>query len=168
MEQNIKESKLTTFISTKQVQAEPMNELQAVELGYARPNDDHHEWRQGYHIIYPDGYHSWCPLHEFNKSYRPADTFIERLKIEFEDLHVRLCNLQKFRDTQEYLELPEQQRELLFAQWALMDAYHTILIRRIELLEGDTLPDFPTVAYSAHPCNEVDVDGECGNCKRTD
>ena len=46
------------YISIKEVQAEPMNELQAVELGYARPNEDNHEWREGYHVVYPDGYHS--------------------------------------------------------------------------------------------------------------
>lgn len=164
MEQNINKSNLITFISKKQVQAEPMSEYQAVELGYARPNKDNHEWRQGYHIIYPDGYHSWCPLSEFMKSYKPAETVLERLTIEFEDLHVRLHKLEEFRSTSRYLELPDPQRELLFAQWALMDAYHSILIRRIEFLTGDILPDLGNTQCAANPyCGIANVDGECSN-----
>lgn len=45
------------YIVTKQVKAEPMNELAAVENGYARKNEDNHEWREYYHVQYinPDG-----------------------------------------------------------------------------------------------------------------
>lgn len=39
------------YISKKLVRARPMNELEAVNLGYARPNDDHHEWREGYYVL---------------------------------------------------------------------------------------------------------------------
>ena len=48
---------MKTYIGTKQVKAEPMNELAAVEKGYARKNEDNHEWREGYHVQYtnPDG-----------------------------------------------------------------------------------------------------------------
>ena len=56
---------MKTYIGTKQVRAEPMDELAAVEKGYARKNEDNHEWRQGYHVQYanPDGstYDSWSP-----------------------------------------------------------------------------------------------------------
>ena len=56
---------MKTYIGTKQVKAEPMDELAAVEKGYARKNEDSHEWRQGYHVQYanPDGstYDSWSP-----------------------------------------------------------------------------------------------------------
>lgn len=38
---------MKTYIGTKQVKAEPMNELAAVEKGYARKNEDNHEWREG-------------------------------------------------------------------------------------------------------------------------
>ena len=39
---------MKTYIGNKKVQAERMNEYEAVELGYARPNKDNHEWREGY------------------------------------------------------------------------------------------------------------------------
>lgn len=42
---------MKTYIGTKQVKAEPMDELAAVEKGYARKNEDSHEWRQGYHVL---------------------------------------------------------------------------------------------------------------------
>lgn len=52
---------MKTYIGTKQVKAEPMNELAAVENGYARKNEDNHEWR------------SWSPKQVFEKSYNVCD-----------------------------------------------------------------------------------------------
>lgn len=68
---------MKTYIGTKQVKAEPMDELAAVEKGYARKNEDNHEWRQGYHVQYanPDGstYDSWSPKDVFERSYNVCD-----------------------------------------------------------------------------------------------
>ncbi len=68
---------MKTYIGTKQVKAEPMDELAAVEKGYARKNEDNHEWRQGYHVQYtnPDGttYDSWSPKQVFESSYNLCD-----------------------------------------------------------------------------------------------
>ena len=68
---------MKTYIGTKQVKAEPMNELAAVEKGYARKNEDNHEWREGYHVQYtnPDGstYDSWSPKSVFESSYNVCD-----------------------------------------------------------------------------------------------
>lgn len=61
-------------------------EYEAVQLGYARPNEDNHEWREGYHVIYPDGYHSWSPLNVFNAAYKLAETHIDRMIIESYEL----------------------------------------------------------------------------------
>lgn len=65
---------MKTYIGTKQVKAEPMNELAAVEKGYARKNEDNHEWREGYHVQYtnPDGstYDSWSPKSVFEQAYK--------------------------------------------------------------------------------------------------
>ncbi len=68
---------MKTYIGTKQVKAEPMDELAAVEKGFARKNEDNHEWRQGYHVQYtnPDGsvYDSWSPKDVFERSYNVCD-----------------------------------------------------------------------------------------------
>lgn len=131
------------YISRKEVQAEPMDELQAVELGYARPNEDNHEWRQGYHVLYPDGYHSWCPKNQFEKSNKPAETALDRMKIEFGELHERVCKLEDFRYSAAYQDLPEIQQQMLYAQYSLMDAYHRILVSRIEMMSEKELPEDP-------------------------
>lgn len=153
------------YISIKEVQAEPMNELQAVELGYARPNEDNHEWREGYHVVYPDGYHSWCPKNIFEKSNQPAETVLDRLKIEYGELHVRLRKLEDFRYSPKYIELPEDQQQMLYAQYAIMDAYHTILIARIESLDNKELPDFPDKPiFNSAPCCNPDGEPCCEPC----
>lgn len=68
---------MKTYIGTKQVKAEPMNELVAAEKGYARKNKDNHEWREGYHVQYtnPDDttYDSWSPKQVFESSYNVCD-----------------------------------------------------------------------------------------------
>lgn len=74
------------YIGKKEVQAERMNEYEAVKLGYARPNEDNHEWREGYHVVYEDGYHSWSPKNVFEAAYNQSETFLDRLRIEAEEL----------------------------------------------------------------------------------
>ena len=73
---------LKQYTGTKQVMAEPMDELAAVEKGFARKNEDNHEWRQGYHVQYtnPDGsaYDSWAPKQVFEQTYRTSETFLDR------------------------------------------------------------------------------------------
>lgn len=78
------------YIGTKVVKAEKMNELTASEKGFARSNEDNHEWRQGYHVQYtnPDGstYDSWSPENVFKEAYHEVKgmnfgEIIEALKI---------------------------------------------------------------------------------------
>lgn len=86
---------MKTYVGTKTVKAEPMNELAAVEKGYARKNEDNHEWREGYHVQYtnPDGsiYNSWSPKSVFEKAYRVAETPADRIKIEFGETVMRFA-----------------------------------------------------------------------------
>lgn len=83
------------YVGTKTVKAEPMNELAAVEKGYARENKDNHEWREGYHVQYTnsDGsiYDSWYPKSVFEKAYQVAETPLDRIKIELEELNTRFA-----------------------------------------------------------------------------
>lgn len=82
---------MKTYVGTKTVKAEPMNELAAVEKGYARKNKDNHEWREGYHVQYtnPDGsiYDSWSPKSVFEKAYRVAEAPADHIKIQLEELN---------------------------------------------------------------------------------
>jgi hypothetical protein len=86
---------MQTYVGTKMVKAEPMNELAAAKRGYARKNEDNHEWREGYHVQYtnPDGsvYDSWSPKSVFEKAYRVAETPADRIKIEFGETVMRFA-----------------------------------------------------------------------------
>lgn len=122
------------YISRKEVLAEPMDELQAVELGYARPNEDNHEWRQGYHVLYPDGYHSWCPKKQFEESNRCAETFVNRLFIEQDELHERIKSLKSFMYTEKFNSLEPAQRICMERQLGAMSSYNSILQEIISLI----------------------------------
>ena len=123
------------YIGKKEVQAEHMNELEAVELGYARPNEDNHEWREGYHIVYEDGYHSWSPKNVFESAYKSSETFLDRLRIETEELAEKQSKLNDFFGSEKFKELPWEQQRFLEAQFGAMLSYLTILQVRLEYLE---------------------------------
>lgn len=135
---------MKVYIGTKHVKASPMDEAIAVEKGYARQNEDNHEWRQGYHVQYanPDGstYDSWCPKPVFEQAYRLADTFIDRLQIEHDELKTRLSSLDKFL-SQGYennaKKIGGKQSAMLISQRYAMKTYLDILESRIDNLTTD-------------------------------
>lgn len=139
-------TKLKKYIGTKEVMAAPMDEVTAVTKGFARKNEDNHEWRSGYHVQYtnPDGstYDSWSPKDVFEKSYQVAEDFKDRLIIEFKELKERFNKLDAFFDEKDYDKVVEicgpAQTALMLSQYHAMRHYHDILKTRIELLE-----DFP-------------------------
>ena len=59
----------------------------------------------GYEVVYEDGYKSWSPKEAFEKAYKVADTFLDRLNVEDTDLAEKYekCHAfvesDKFRDT---------------------------------------------------------------------
>lgn len=72
-------SVLKNYIGVKMVLADPMTiaryrEWQAANLdvrsGIIKSDVDHDE---GYRVVYPDGYVSWCPKDEFEKANRRTD-----------------------------------------------------------------------------------------------
>lgn len=136
-------TKLKKYIGTKEVMATPMDEATAVAKGFARKNEDNHEWRSGYHVQYtnPDGstYDSWSPKDVFEKSYQVAEDFKDRLIIEFKELKERFNKLDAFLDENDYDKVIEicgpAQTALMFSQYHAMRLYHDILKTRIELLE---------------------------------
>lgn len=119
------------YIGTKTVMAEPMNEFKAVELGYARPNEDHHEWREGYHVSYPDNYHSWSPKDVFEASYKCAETFLDRLLIEHAELRAKVIGLKEFLYSKPFNELSKFQQKMLVRQFSAMTSYLECLDERL-------------------------------------
>lgn len=132
---------MKTYIGTKQVKAEPMNELAAVENGYARKNEDNHEWREGYHVQYtnPDGstYDSWSPAEPFEKAYKLSETFIDRLYIECTELVKRAEKCNDFLASDKVKELDRTSQALLYVQSGLMDQYSFVLGDRIAIVRKE-------------------------------
>lgn len=136
-------TKLKKYIGTKEVMAAPMDKATAEAKGFARKNEDNHEWRSGYHVQYtnPNGstYDSWSPKDVFEKSYQVAEDFKDRLIIEFKELKERFNKLDAFLYEKDYDKVVEicgpAQTALMFSQYHAMRHCHDILKTRIELLE---------------------------------
>lgn len=123
------------YVGTKTVKAEPMNELAAVEKGYARKNKDNHEWREGYHVQYtnPDGsiYDSWSPKSVFEKAYRVAEAPADHIKIQLEELNTRFAKGIEFLSNESYA-LIYTTKALLSAQVETEREYSYLLNDRLE------------------------------------
>ena len=136
-------TKLKKYIGTKEVMAAPMDEATAVTKGFARKNEDNHEWRSGYHVQYtnPDGstYDSWSPKDVFEKSYQVAEDFKDRLIIELKELKERSNKLNAFLTGYGYDKIVKErapaQTVLMISQCHAMRHYYSILKTRINLLE---------------------------------
>lgn len=136
-------TKLKKYIGTKEVMAAPMDEATAVTKGFARKNEDNHEWRSGYHVQYtnPDGstYDSWSPKEVFEKSYQVAEDFKDRLIIELKELKERSNKLNAFLTGYGYDKIVKEcgpaQTALMISQCHAMRHYYSILQTRINLLE---------------------------------
>ena len=90
------------YIGTKQIEAEPMTMGDAYKKGLLQagwvPNESEKS-NAGYHVKYQDGYESWSPAEPFEKAYKCADTFIDRLYIEHSDLMEKFEKCATFVDS---------------------------------------------------------------------
>lgn len=155
---------LKTYQGTKIVQAEPMNELVAVENGWCRPNEDNHEWREGYHVVYPDGYHSWSPKDVFEASYQLAETHIDRMRIEYAELTEKIQKLDKFiYEHPTFRELSKDEQSLLYKQQMGMRTYATALYERIAYIDcvSPTVPENSPEEGQCYKPADVPEEGQC-------
>lgn len=65
---------MKAFVGAKIILAEPMDELtfshQIRASNEVTEIDKNGKSREGYHVIYPDNYHSWSPKDVFEAAYR--------------------------------------------------------------------------------------------------
>lgn len=73
----------------------------------------------------------------FEQAYKVADTFVDRLIIERDELNERLNKLRQFIESPKFVEIvtDEYQRLLLSKQESRMHEYLEILNERIKLLQ---------------------------------
>lgn len=125
------------YIGTKQVSATPAWRI----YGKVYPKDGEvprsMNREDGYKVVYEDGYESWSPKDVFEKAYKVAETFLDRLMIERKELAEKLEKLCLFTDSPKFIDVvkDENQRELLIKQRDYMGEYLNILNQRIKTLE---------------------------------
>lgn len=125
------------YIGTKQVSATPAWRID----GKVYPKDGEvprsMNREDGYKVVYEDGYESWSPKDVFEKAYKVAETFLDRLMIERKELAEKLEKLCLFTDSPKFMDVvkDKNQRELLIKQRDYMGEYLNILNQRIKTLE---------------------------------
>ena len=131
------------YIGTKEVNAKPMNADEAEKLGY---NINSHIHEDGYEVTYKDGYKSWSPKLIFDEAYNRSETFLDRLKIEHDELFSKFEKCAQFVDSDKFREVIKDNYSafLLSLQRDVMGRYLSILEQRIDITNGDneimTLP----------------------------
>lgn len=139
------------FIGTKQVEAEPMTMGDAYEKGLLQvgrvPNESE-KTLPGYHVKYTDGYESWSPAEPFEKAYRCAETFLDRLKIEHKECFDRFEKCNVFVNSEKFREILKDDYSafLLYVQRILMGYYTEILELRMDSAEGKEIPSVPRMS----------------------
>ena len=132
------------YIGTKQIEAEPMTRGDACEKHLLRekPSTENFD-DEGYHVRYEDGYESWSPKDTFEKAYKIADTFLDRLHIEMRDLYEKMDKLSPFIESGKIDEIvtDKYQNHLLRLQHRIMSRYINVLECRIGRLDGS--PEAP-------------------------
>lgn len=130
-------SKMKKYIGTKQIEAEPMTMGEAYEKNLLRarrvPNESEKD-KAGYHTKYEDGYESWSPAEPFEKAYKVADTPLDRMIIEYDELKQKIDKLDVFLDSEKFKTLDEKVKGLLSSQYHIMIAYSIVLSERMRLM----------------------------------
>lgn len=139
MEIKVKKIIFKKYTGTKTVCAAPMTKADAekllgISISPATPGND------GYLVEYPDGYRSWSPAKTFEGAYRVAETHLDRMKIELDELNERLCkatsDLYKKESSLQANPACEPLWGSLREQVNIMLAYADILTTRIRQLVG--------------------------------
>ena len=125
------------YIGTKQIEAEPMTMGEAYEknlLQAGRVPNESEKTKAGYHVKYEGGYESWSPAEPFEKAYKVADTPLDRMVIEYDELKQKIDKLDVFLDSEKFKILDEKVKGLLSSQYHIMIAYSIVLSERMRLM----------------------------------
>lgn len=121
------------YLGTKLVTAKPMTRPEAeVVLGRVIKPAKHSYSIEGYLVQYEDGYRSWSPKEVFDKAYKPADNFIDRMIIERDELQGRLLGLTNSLMSEGFHEkVGDKQFYWMQEQRNAMEIYVGVLNKRI-------------------------------------
>lgn len=135
------------YTGTKTVKAAPMTMGEAYERKLlkegVRPSECETD-KAGYLVEYEGGYQSWSPANVFDKAYKPSETFLDRLQIEYAELEERFDKCNNFIISGKADSLDTISKALLYVQVDLIEQYLFILGDRIGIAGkvGATLTSF--------------------------
>lgn len=129
------------YIGTKEVSATPAWQID----GTIYPKDGvvprSMNRKDGYKVVYEDGYESWSPKDVFEEAYKPSDTVLDRLKIERNELKERIEKIEALLENgiNEVVKKAGgvPQAVLLILQDSYMVTYLKVLETRIDLMEDN-------------------------------
>lgn len=127
------------YIGTKMVNAEPMTKGEAFEKNLLKTGVEvtaEESTQDGYKVEYEDGYISWSPKEVFEKAYKLAETFQDRLQIEECELNDKINKLHHFMQGEKFAALNEVQRNYMSEQYSIMVKYQAVLKKRISYEEN--------------------------------
>lgn len=121
------------YIGTKQIEAEPMTMGEAdrnhlIAVGEKLSKEE--QSIEGYHTKYDDGVESWLPKDMFEKTYKVADTPLDRMHIESRELGDKSEKLSIFIESEKFNELDGVTQGMLKVQRRMMYNYWQILNHR--------------------------------------
>lgn len=118
------------YLGTKLVTAKPMTRVEA-EVILGKPAKQEYSG-EGYLVRYEDGYQSWSPKEVFDKAYKPADNFLDRLIIERDEVQQRLSSLTSALMQEDFQEkVGSKQYYWMQEQRNAMEIYVEVLNKRI-------------------------------------
>ena len=127
------------YIGTKHIEAEPMTMGEAYEKNLLQagrvPNESEKD-NAGYHVKYEDGYESWSPAEPFEKAYEVAETPLDRMTIEENELTDRILKLTSFISGNKFKELDSTTTAMLISQHESMREYLVALYMRSKKMES--------------------------------
>ena len=127
------------YIGTKHIEAEPMTMGEAYEKNLLQagrvPNESEKD-NAGYHVKYEGGYESWSPAEPFEKAYQVANTPLDRMTIEENELTDRIKKLTSFISGDKFKELDTATRAMLTSQYESMREYLAALCMRSTKMES--------------------------------
>lgn len=123
------------YTGTKTIKAMPMTMGEAYERKLLKEGVKPSEcetYKAGYLVEYEDGYQSWCPAEPFEKAYKPYETALDRLRIEYSELRER------FRKLDEYTNIGFDKlvEKVGVNQAALLGVQHILMKNDLEVLES--------------------------------
>lgn len=117
------------YITSTTIQAKPMNHKEALKMGLKINK----VCGDGFYILDEKGNESWLPEDLFQKKYKAAETYIDRLYIERDELQEKIEKLSRFLKTNLEIRRDEESFSLLHRQILFMEEYLDTLNKRIKL-----------------------------------